>query len=220
MQGVAWSEHQDQQAYEDKLGFARMNFLSGKQTRAHLLSPALLRRLEYSLERDQDNFQKMCNHMESRPICLNHGDFHASNVIRCTNTGRFVFLDLSEVGMYDPTYDLAQLLLSDLEGKHYATMLKPLVRAWHAKLKELCLEWHGEGSWDNEYTWESAYRDMLLAGMNKWLYMLGILLGFSAVGDDRIKYWATNLEAWMEEITKEFGHDDDHVLEMRGFLKV
>ncbi|KAH9251070.1 hypothetical protein BASA81_011130 [Batrachochytrium salamandrivorans] len=209
LKGADWYWGRGKLEYETKVNFAKQCWAQGKHTRGRLIPQLLLHRMDYALCEDEANFEKMVQHMQTTFLCLHHGDFHAGNVIKRPSTANqaFAFLDLSEIGVFDPTYDLAQFLISNVDGKWYEELLLPLVSAWHDKL---------DNPKPDEFTKEVAYQNLLLAGVNKWIYLLGILIGFPSVGDEKITYWADNLTKWIQLLERELGSPVLH----RSFLKV
>lgn len=206
LKGADWYRGLGKREYEGKVAFARQCWAQGKRTRGGLIPELLLRRMDFALCEDEANFDKMVQHMQTTLLCLHHGDFHAGNVIKRPGQA-FAFIDLSEIGVFDPTYDLAQFLISNVDGKWYEDVLQPLVSAWHDKL---------DNSRPDEFTKEVAYQNLLLAGVNKWIYLLGILIGFPSIGDEKIAYWADNLTKWTQLLERELGSPVLH----RSFLKV
>jgi hypothetical protein len=126
-------------------------------------------------------------------------------------------LDWSEVGAFDPVFDLSQILISDLHGSEYELLVPVLIQVWHARVRELVLERKGyDIAKTDGYSLEVAFASILKAGMQRWTFLLAALNGFPQVSDAAIAYFAFNLSCWKRLFEKHVP-PQHRVL---GFIKV
>jgi hypothetical protein len=116
------------------------------------------------------------DHLRHSPFTLTHGDFHAANIILNLPQNRASYpaqdilegmkvLDWSEVGPWEPTTDLAQTIISDLPIM-LLNQVEDCLKGYYARLVNLGVE---------NYSWEECRRRFGESGMERWIWILGIL---------------------------------------------
>jgi hypothetical protein len=195
LKGSNWYGKQGQGAYVQKVTRAKEMFFNS--TRLHLLPLGLstLMKQWFEIPAEQ-HFGQLQQHIAIAPFTLCHGDFHNGNIL--LDKDHFTFLDFSEVGVFDPIYDLAQFILSDVDGRLYSRLIKGLIAKWHVKIAVSC-------SVKDTYNVQMCYLTLLQAGMNRWMYLLAVLIGMPQVQEERIQFWSHNLMHWHKLLCVEEG---------------
>ena len=217
LKGLEWYRRQGGEAYMNSVKWVNSLFAQGLKSRpSGLLSENLVERIQQAL--DGSTFEALQSYIHTHPYSFHHGDFHAGNILVRHDLGKedsmqFVFVDFSEVGIFDPAFDLSQILISDLEGKYYKSLVPELVKIWHARLQVVVKEKWGK---DVEINSREALKTVLCAGFSKWAFLIGALTGFPAVSDHAIQYFANNLTCWMELLETVVPKNERDI----GFVKV
>lgn len=136
------------------------------------ISPKILAIIDKSLQlTNWDDFQA---HLKANPFTLVHGDFHASNLFLYRKEGDDTdipaWFDWSEVGVYDPATDLAQMLVSDVKPEITAAHSKELVRLYYDTLLK-------NGISEKDYTWQQCWNNFCNGGPERWIWFFCLLAG-------------------------------------------
>lgn len=132
-------------------------------------------------------------HDPSVPFTLTHGDFHAANMLWCperaaatekasrsttpgssssggggSGGGGMVLVDWSEVGVWEPMADIAQMLVSDVRPHVRRQCERALIATYVATLRDAGV---------TSYSAEAAWRDYGRAGSQRWLWLFAVLAG-------------------------------------------
>jgi len=111
---------------------------------------------------------------EKTPWTLCHGDFHGSNMFCCEGVDQdkddldFVMIDWSEVGPFEPTLDISQMVVSDVPPELLKEHSRELVEFYWHELKKGGVD---EESWTVEDCWKAFCR----TGAEKWIVFLPLL---------------------------------------------
>lgn len=132
-----------------------------------MLSPKLRRIMDMSFA--NTSWAKLQAHLRDPlvPFTLTHGDFHAGNMRFKPHEsgdvarGRLFLFDWSEVGLWEPTADLGQMLISDVKPEVFKPHSRALVRAYWDRLQEL-------GVREETYTFERCWDAFCRGGVEKW----------------------------------------------------
>lgn len=107
---------------------------------------------------------------------LTHGDFHAANMmygngmdVGQNQQPHLYLLDWSEFGVWEPTTDLAQTMISDVNPAVWREHGKDLLRAYWEKLVE--------GGVDaTSYTFEQCCASYERGGVERWIWILSVMV--------------------------------------------
>lgn len=127
---------------------------------------------------------------KSIPFTLCHGDFHSSNMF-VGQDGRPFLFDWSEVGPWEPTADLVQIIISDLKPSFFVGKTKKWVEIYWQRLKELGLN-------EQEYSLEECWYSFCRRGPERWIWLFAILCDFPGVPDTLVQYFHDQLLAFIE----------------------
>lgn len=138
-------------------------------------------------------------HNPSVPFTLCHGDFHAANmsVQRLGSEGEFfdnhrIFLfDWSEIGVWEPTTDLAQTLISDVKPHIFTEHSHALVKTYWQRLID-------KGVSAEEYPFETCWEAFCRGGPERWILVFSILGTFPAFSDAAIQYFHDQILAFVK----------------------
>lgn len=103
---------------------------------------------------------------QNGPFTLTHGDFHAANMMMNEQTSLIKLLDWSEVGPWEPTTDLAQTIISDVPTKLFPNIEAILRNDYYDYLIQ---------NKNITYAWEDCRRRFAESGMERWIWVLGIM---------------------------------------------
>jgi len=137
-------------------------------------------------------------HNPSVPFTLCHGDFHAANmsVQRLRSEGEFfdnhrIFLyDWSEIGVWEPTTDLAQTLISDVKSHIFTEHSHALVKTYWQRLID-------NGVSAEEYPFETCWEAFCRGGAERWIWIFSILGSFPSIPDVAVQYFHDQLLAFV-----------------------
>lgn len=123
---------------------------------------------------EMSNWEDFQTHIKSTSFTLCHGDFHAANMFLYRKEGSEadipLWFDWSEVGPYEPTSDLAQMIISDIKPEVFIAHSKDLVRAYYDTLIK-------NGVSAQEYSWQTCWNGFCRGGVERWIW------GFSHLAD-------------------------------------
>jgi hypothetical protein len=144
-------------------------------------SPFLVRLLDATMQRASwSAFQQRIADKHA-PFTLTHGDFHCGNMMyRHRSTGvedkkRNAFdlwlLDWSEVGVFEPTADLGQLMISDVAPALRKSCEEQVVHAYWSRLVQCGVD-------ANEYPFVQCWREYGRSGAERWCWLLPVLASY------------------------------------------
>ena len=88
----------------------------------------------------RSNWTNLQNFLHSTPFSLTHGDFHSGNMIwktnLCQNSSSLYLVDWSEVGIWQPMADLAQMVISDVKPELWKSIGKSCLKDYYNCLLE------------------------------------------------------------------------------------
>lgn len=113
-----------------------------------------------------EQLQTYLSNTKTHPYALCHGDFHAGNALLHTNTGGLTWVDMSEVGVWNPAVDLAQTLISDAKPNIIKQHAHRLISLYLNSLKE-----NGISGVDEK----SFFKEFYLGGLEKWAFIFPLL---------------------------------------------
>lgn len=161
-------------------------------------------------------------HDPSVPWTLTHGDFHAGNMVIAKewddadagggdggNAGAgagagaaaaagsdasILLYDWSEVGVWEPTADLGQTLISDVRPEIFRKHSQALVRHYWQ-----CLTTHAEAPVSpSEYPFEQCWAEFQRSGAERWVWVFGVLASFPGLPPAAVQYFHDQLLAFCE----------------------
>ncbi|GIQ83631.1 protein of unknown function DUF227 [Kipferlia bialata] len=186
LKGVSFFDGTGKEAWEKAIFNARYMWNKGKarfeSEEQMTLSPKLLKLMDDSLA--AASFQDMNERVTdpSTPYALCHGDFHASNMFLRPKTegeegdvekmaDRIVMVDWSEVGVWEPTTDLAQMIVSDTKPE-IMERTRELLESYHAALIRY------NPAIEAEYPMDKCWERFCLDGASRWVWLFAMLTGF------------------------------------------
>ncbi|KAK9704053.1 hypothetical protein K7432_010416 [Basidiobolus ranarum] len=114
-------------------------------------------------------------HLNDRkiPFTLCHGDFHAGNMIWLKNepTNHLRVVDWSEVGVWEPTADLGQTIISDVKASIWRDNDVKLLRLYWEKLVSL-------GVSAEEYPFDMCLERYERAPVERWIWVFSLMSTF------------------------------------------
>jgi hypothetical protein len=131
-----------------------------------------------------------------------HGDFHSSNMFAILNgsSGEEIvegsvagvkWFDWTEVGPWEPTADLGQLLISDVKPSLVARFSKELVTSYWKQLVSL-------GVSASEYPFDICWDRFCQGPVERWIWMFALLTSFTALPGSALQYFHDQLLAFIE----------------------
>jgi hypothetical protein len=144
-------------------------------------------------------------HANDAVFTLTHGDFHAANMLqtRPDSLGQddapIVLVDWSEVGLWEPTTDLGQMLISDLRPDVVRQHAEPLVRHYWETLVAV------RPDLAEAYPWARCWKDFCRATIERWTFLFAVLAGFDGVPGVLVTWFHDNLLSFVETFYS--GHD-------------
>lgn len=182
LKAVDWYQGRGRDRWEIAIDFARncwhkilaQRDAPGAPPPAWTLSPKLREIVTLSFR--NASWAKLQAHLSdpSVPFTLTHGDLHANNMRFLPGTkdvvasGRVILFDWSEVGPWEPTADLGQMLISDVKPDIFRQHSRDLVRAYYDRLLELGVREAG-------YTFEHCWSAFCRGGVEKWVWMFAVM---------------------------------------------
>ncbi|KAG5189793.1 hypothetical protein JKP88DRAFT_176593 [Tribonema minus] len=204
LKGAAWYAGRDRWSWESGIRRAR---LSWARTKAAVSNGALAIKLDEGLAAIMDasleaaSWQALQAHLRDprTPYTLCHGDFHAANMIflkdapsssTSTSSGGELFaVDWTEVGPWEGTTDLAQMVISDVKPAVFEAHASALVRAYWQTLV-------AEGVSKESYSFSDCWEGFCRGGMERWLWLFAIMSSFFNIPPAAIQYFHDQLLAF------------------------
>ena len=219
LKAAAWYHGRDQQRWMLGLDFARRGWAAGKGRPGVVLSPRVSNLMERALS--TSTWEGMQASLVGRPFTLTHGDFHASNMlVRCVPgappinrsstptrssgagappTLSCCLIDWSECGVWEPTADLGQMMISDVTPALRRSVEGTLVRSYWDELLAR------RPSIAREYPFARCWEDYKRSGFERWIWMLPVLLSIPGLPAAACQYFHDQMLSWLED----HGGDDD-----------
>ncbi len=144
------------------------------------------------------SWQRMQDHLRdpTTPWTLCHGDFHSSNMMLSRKArdseDELILYDWSEVGPWEGTTDLAQMIISDVRMAVFRPHAQRLVRAYWDRLVQ-------RGVNAREYSFEQCWKAFVRGGAERWAWMLCLLLAYPGLPAAAGQYFHDQVLAWLEE---------------------
>jgi len=164
-----------------------------KGTLGFEISPKLANIIEKSFAKASWNGLQERLRDKRIPWTLSHGDFHAGNMIIANDT--IFMVDWSQCGIWEPTSDLAQTIISDVKPAIFLKHSKEWVRAYWERL---CTK----GISPDEYPFSQCWDSYCKAGPEKWIFIFTVMATMAACPVEFSKYFHDQLLAFIE------GHGD------------
>ncbi|KAK9679944.1 hypothetical protein K7432_016100 [Basidiobolus ranarum] len=126
------------------------------------------------------------------PFTLCHGDFHAANMIWLKNesTDHLRVVDWSEAGIWEPTADLGQTIISDVKPEVWRDNDIKLLRLYWEKIVSL-------GVSADEYTFDMCLERYERAPVERWIWLFSIMTAFE-IPDIAMQYFHDQILAFIE----------------------
>lgn len=134
----------------------------------------------------------------SAPHTLCHGDFHAANAFFGAS-GAATFVDISEVGPWEPMTDLGQMVISDVPPAAFRGRTRGWVAAYWRHLEAA-----GGGT---GYSEERAWADFCRAAPERWVWIVALMCGMP-LPPQMLQYFHDQLLAFIDEHCPERAHFD------------
>lgn len=125
--------------------------------------------------------------LQTRPDRLGHDD------------APIVLVDWSEVGLWEPTTDLGQMLISDLRPDVVRQHAEPLVRHYWETLVAV------RPDLAEAYPWTRCWKDFCRATIERWTFLFAVLAGFDGVPGALVTWFHDNLLSFVQTFYS--GHD-------------
>lgn len=196
LKGALWYQGKERTHWEYSIQATRTYWKNAKAKAANpangiTISPKILAIIDKSLQlTNWDDFQA---HIKSNPFTICHGDFHASNLFLYRKEGNDtdipVWFDWSEVGVFDPATDLAQMFISDVKPEVFTAHSKELVRAYYDTLLK-------NGVSEKEYPWQQCWNNFCNGGPERWIWFF-CLLAALPLPANAIQYFHDQLLAFI-----------------------
>ena len=138
-------------------------------------------------------------HDAAVPFTLTHGDFHASNMfVKAPTCGSrsLLLVDWSEVGLWEPTADLGQIIISDVRPDVWRGKDKALVQLYWERLVT-------QGVSAKEYSFEMCWQQYQRSALERWLWLLPVLASMG-LPDFAVQYFHDQVEAFLTTHSGEF----------------
>lgn len=196
MKAALWYQGKERQHWEYAVESTRKHWESAKAKAANpdsgfKIDPKLRSIIDKTLEKT--NWNDFQEHIHSNPFTLCHGDYHASNMFIYRKPGSTtdipVWFDWSEIGPYEPTTDLAQMLISDVKPEVFTAHSKELVRTYYDALIK-------NGVSEKEYSWQTCWNAFCRGGCERWIWVLCLLTDFPLPGS-AMQYFHDQLLAFI-----------------------
>ncbi len=174
LRGWDWYRGSGRAAWETSVRKAQRAWNAFKSRKPATLTPELESLMDKSLDNASWNTYQKRLGSTSWTFC--HNDFHSSNMY--LRDGEFKWFDWSECGIHPPMYDLAQLVISDVDIDALPNGSESLKEAVNAYYDTWLEEMTKVGKTDETFTREEAWLQFVRGGMAKWTWMTGLLAGF------------------------------------------
>ncbi|KAL9645633.1 hypothetical protein ABK040_015848 [Willaertia magna] len=139
----------------------------------------------------QEYFQ---NETLKKGFTLIHGDFHGSNMYVDTNNLKVILYDWSEAGVWEPTGDLSQMLISDIPPQVFKENSKRLMQLYHETLLK---ESNGKLNEEN-YPFSVCWETFCRGGVEKWIWMFSLLTDLPNFPENALQYFHDQLLEFIE----------------------
>lgn len=159
-------------------------------------SPKLISIIDKSFENTTwEKLQEQLNDSKT-PFTLTHGDFHASNMLYLFLKDEIVWVDWSEIGIWEPMADIGQIMISDIKIDVRRKHERELVRAYWDHLISC-------GVSPNEYTFEQCWKSYQRSPIERWIWMFAILTGFFDLPANAVQYFHDQVLSFIEDHSDE-----------------
>lgn len=147
--------------------------------------------------------QRLC--APDRVFTLTHGDFHAANMLWASGgesealptpdeaSGKarppygIVLVDWSEVGVWEPTTDLGQMMISDLPPEMTRAHALTLVHFYWQTLVSCRPELA------TAYPFPRCWRDFCRSTVERWVFLFSVLAGWPGIPGSLVQWFHDNL---------------------------
>jgi hypothetical protein len=145
----------------------------------------------------------------SVPFTLCHNDFHASNMflrVRAnlapiyssgavhTTPSDIIMFDWSEVGPWEGTTDLTQMIISDVRPEVYRGHTKMLVKAYWERL----VSKHNSPVNAEDYPFDQCWDAFCRGGPERWIWLFSVIAVFPGIPGSAVQYFHDQLLAFIE----------------------
>jgi hypothetical protein len=185
LKGADWYRNKGRENWEHSMATCLRRWQSAKVKASKpdsgiTLSDKLVSIIDKSFA--SSSWEKLQAHLKNSdkvPFTLCHGDYHAANMFlvrdKDTEVDRPIMFDWSEVGPWEPTTDLAQMMISDVNTSITIAHSKSLIRTYWQTLID-------NGISDKEYTWETCWNAFCRGGAERWIFVFSVLADFPLPG--------------------------------------
>jgi hypothetical protein len=156
------------------------------------------------------------------PFALCHGDFHAANAVvelagpastaaASTSSflppslGKLILVDWSEFGVWEPTTDIAQMVISDLKVERFDEVREVVREAYYARLCALVRGGEERLAHEWDYDFEGCWRRFVVGGLDRWVWMFGVISGFPQMPAPAIQYFHDQMHAFFVHFAQPLG---------------
>ena len=192
LKGALFYAGQNKEQFEKAIQISKDGWMACKKRNSEStlfkFSPKLVEIIEKSL--DKPSWDVLQQELTSEPFTLCHGDFHASNMIINVESGDITMLDWSEIGVWNPTTDLAQTMISDLNPELFVHSKDMVKKYWDELIRN--------GISESEFPFEKCWQSFCKNGPERWIWFLIILAQMPALSDVGIKYFHDQLLSFIE----------------------
>lgn len=179
LKGSQWYQGRGRGEWELAMERARCLWHRAKQmygdTSSVYFDPKLVGIIDRSFE--ESSWSSLQDHLQNQqiPFMLCHGDFHGANqlVKRDSingNTNTALLVDWSEVGPWEGTTDLAQMMISNVRSELFLRHGRSLVKKYWDRLIELGVD-------DQTYTFQQCWEAYCRGGCERWIWLFAVLAG-------------------------------------------
>lgn len=197
LRSSAWFKSQDEKSWSDAQAVASSYWAKTKQLISDNLSSVnwdsnLLSCMDSSISKiSWSSYQESSR---NRPWTLVHGDYHPANMMWHCIKRRIVLLDFEVVGLGSGPQDLGQFMISHVNPEVRKDIEERLVRSYYQELIS-----KGDRNTLNEenYSWESCWRDYKFGGCERWVWLLALLTELCP--ENMVQYFQDQLAAFMRD---------------------
>lgn len=206
LRGTNWYNGKGRDTWELYMEHGRTAWEAGKRAtiqdplKSVVFSPKLVSIMDKSFEKA--SWVKLVQRLQDRrnPFTLCHSDFHASNTFllrdrlykedNAISDDALVLFDWAEVGVWEPTADLAQTIISDVSQVLFRKHIRNLLEKYWRRLIEF-------GVSPDEYSFEMCWKAFLRGGVERWIGLFAYLTSLPISGK-AIQYFHDQLLAFIE----------------------
>ncbi|KAL9642556.1 hypothetical protein ABK040_011122 [Willaertia magna] len=201
LKGVNLLKGNDKERYETGL---KRGFDSWERTKLKIkeqktevkYSTKLIEIIDKSFE--ISTWENLQNHLQNETLkkgfTLIHGDFHGSNMFVDCNTLKVILYDWSEVGVWEPTGDLSQMLISDIPPQVFKENSRKLMEIYHETLLKESNGRLTEENYPFSYCWETFCK----GGVEKWIWMFSVISDLPNFPEKGTQYFHDQLLEFIE----------------------